>query len=141
MHMSINTNSSLSKLSDTGQTVANADDDIRGRNVKAKDGSDLGTVDDLLIDDQERKVRFLRVEHGGFLGFGDTKSFIPVDAITRITKDDVFIDRSREQVAAAPRYDPDLVSQLGFYGDLYGHYGFVPFWGLGYAYPGYPYYK
>ena len=139
--MSINTNSSLSKLSETGQTVANADDDIRGRNVKAKDGSDLGTVDDLLIDDQERKVRFLRVEHGGFLGFGDTKSFIPVDAITRITKDDVFIDRSREQVAAAPRYDPDLVSQLGFYGDLYGHYGIMPFWGLGYAYPGYPYYK
>ena len=139
--MSLNQNSSLSKLSDTGQTVANADDDIRGRNVKAKDGEDLGTVDDLLIDDQERKVRFLRVEHGGFLGFGETKSFIPVDAITRITKDDVFIDRSREQVAAAPRYDPDLVSQMGFYGDLYGHYGIMPFWGLGYAYPGYPYYK
>jgi sporulation protein YlmC with PRC-barrel domain len=139
--MSLNMNSSLSRLSDTGQTVANADDDIRGRKVKAKDGEDLGTVDDLLIDDQERKVRFLRVEHGGFLGFGETKSFIPVDAITRITKDDVFIDRSREQVAAAPRYDPDLVSQLGFYGDLYGHYGIMPFWGLGYAYPGYPYYK
>ena len=34
--MSLNKNSSLSKLSDTGQTVANADDDIRGRNVKAK---------------------------------------------------------------------------------------------------------
>ncbi|HVC75144.1 MAG TPA: PRC-barrel domain-containing protein [Candidatus Micrarchaeaceae archaeon] len=139
--MSLNPNSSLSKLSDTGQTVANADDDIRGRNVKAKDGEDLGTVDDLLIDDQEGKVRFLRVEHGGFLGFGEAKSFIPVDAITRITKDDVFIDRSREQVAAAPRYDPDLVSQLGFYGELYGHYGILPFWGLGYAYPGYPYYK
>ena len=75
------------------------------------------------------------------LGFGATKSLIPLDAITRITKDDVFIDRSREHVAAAPRYDPDLVSQLGFYGDLYGHYGLVPFWGMGYAYPGYPYYK
>src|SRR5487761_424166 len=63
--MSVNQNASLSKLSDTGQTVANADEDIRGRNVKAKDGQHLGKVDDLLIDDQARKVRFLRVEHGG----------------------------------------------------------------------------
>jgi hypothetical protein len=39
-------------------------------------------------------VRFLRVEHGGLFGFGQTKSFIPVDAITRITDDDVFIDHS-----------------------------------------------
>lgn len=28
--------------------------------------------------------------HGGFLGFGETKSFIPVDAVTHITDDQVF---------------------------------------------------
>src|SRR5450759_5707682 len=89
----------LSKLSASGQTIANADHDIRGRKVKDKDGKDVGKVDDLLIDDQERKVRFLRVEHGGFVGLGETKSFIPVDAITRITADEVFIDHSREHVA------------------------------------------
>ncbi len=85
--MTTQDNVTLSKLSDTGQTVSNAADDIRGRKVKDKDGNDLGKVDDLLIDDQERKVRFLRVEHGGFLGVGETKSFIPVDAITKITDD------------------------------------------------------
>src|SRR5690348_16824706 len=86
----------LSKLSETGQTVASDDEDIRGRKVKDKDGEDVGKVADLLIDDAEHKVRFLLVEHGGFLGIGDTKSFIPVDAITRITADDVFVDQSRE---------------------------------------------
>jgi sporulation protein YlmC with PRC-barrel domain len=128
----------LSKLSASGQTIANADHDIRGRKVKDKAGNEIGTVDDLLIDDEERKVRFLRVEHGGFLGFGETKSFIPVDAITRITADDVFIDHSREHVAGAPRYDPDLVDDLKYYGSLYDHYGYSPFWGMGYTYPGIP---
>lgn len=128
----------LSKLSASGQTIANADHDIRGRKVKDKAGNEIGTVDDLLINDEERKVRFLRVEHGGFLGFGETNSFIPVDAITRITADEVFIDHSREHVAGAPRYDPDLVDDLKYYGSLYDHYGYSPFWGMGYTYPGIP---
>ncbi len=33
------------KLSDSGQTVANAAEDVRGRKVKDKEGKDLGTVD------------------------------------------------------------------------------------------------
>jgi len=138
--MSPNSTATLSKLSDSGRTVASADEDIRGRKVKDKDGHDVGRVDDLLIDGEDRKVRFLRVEHGGFLGFGETKSFIPVDAITRITEDDVFINHSREHVAGAPRYDPDLKDELPYYTGLYGYYGYAPFWGVGYAYPGYPYY-
>jgi len=56
--MTTQDNVTLSKLSDTGQTVSNAADDIRGRKVKDKDGNDLGKVDDLLIDDQERKYVF-----------------------------------------------------------------------------------
>lgn len=32
----------LRKLSDTAQTVASRDDDIRGRDVKDRDGNDLG---------------------------------------------------------------------------------------------------
>ncbi len=139
--MSPNNSATLSKLSDSGQTVASADEDIRGRKVKDKDGHDVGTVDDLLIDDQDRKVRFLRVEHGGILGFGATSSFIPVDAITRITDNDVFINHSREHVAGAPSYDPDLKDDLPYYGGLYGYYGYSPFWGMGYKYPRYPDYR
>lgn len=127
----------LIKLSDTGQTVSDATDDIRGRKVKDKDGNDLGKVDDLLIDDRERKVRFLRVEHGGFLGFGETKSFIPVDAITEITDDDVHVNHSRDHISHAPRYDPELVDAKTYYGNVYEYYGYLPFWGVGYNYPGY----
>ena len=99
----------LSKLSDSGQPVSSSEQDIRGLKVKDKDGNDLGKVEDLLIDDLEHKVRFLLVEHGGFLGMGQTKSFIPVDGITMISNREVHINHSKEHVANAPGYDPKLV--------------------------------
>ncbi len=134
--MTTNSNATIIKLSDSGQTVTPAADDIRGRTVKDKDGEDIGKVHDLLIDDQEHKVRFLLVEHGGFLGFAQTKSFIPVDAITKITDDGVAINHSRGHVAAAPPYDPELVNNPEYHNSIYGHYGYTPYWGLGYSYPG-----
>lgn len=128
-------NSTLIKLSDTGQTVEKPEDDLRGRKVKDKDGNDVGKVHDLLIDDQERKVRFLLVEHGGFLGLGETTSFVPVDAITRISADDVYINHSSEHIVGAPRYDPSLIEDRAYHGSVYGYYGYTPYWGAGYIYP------
>jgi sporulation protein YlmC with PRC-barrel domain len=138
--MSDNT-ATLVKLSDTGQTVADPAEDIRGRTVLDSDGKDVGNVHDLLIDEQEHKVRLLRVEHGGILGFGAIASFIPVDAISRITLDTVYLNQPGKHVAGAPGYDPDLKDQLGDLINMYGYYGYTPFWGPGYMYPGYPYYK
>jgi sporulation protein YlmC with PRC-barrel domain len=129
----------LEKLSDIARTVSREDEDIRGRNVKARDGEDLGEVDDLLVDPTENKVRFLVVASGGFLGMGKTKSFIPVEAVSGITADEVHIDQSRDKIAGAPDYDPDLVEERGYYQDLYGYYGYTPYWAPGYIYPGYPY--
>jgi uncharacterized protein YrrD len=138
--MYMNNTHSLSKLGDTQLTVATSSEDIRGRTVKDKDGNDVGKVEDLLIDDSDHKVRFMQVESGGFLGMGETKSFIPVDAITRISDDEVRINQSREHVAGAPHYAPDL-AQRDYYGSLYDYYGHAPFWGVGYTYPDYPYYR
>ena len=130
---------SLRKLRDTDLTVADASEDVRGRKVFDKRGEEIGDVDDLLIDDRENRVRFLRVASGGFLGLGATKFLVPVDAITGIDAAAVRIDRTREHVAGAPTYDPDLAQGLDYYGGLYGYYGYGPFWAPGYVYPAYPY--
>jgi len=130
---------SLQKLSDIARTVSQDDEDIRGRNVKARDGEELGEVDDLLVDPAENKVRFLVVASGGFLGLGQTKSFIPVEAVSGITADEVRIDQAKDKIACAPTYDPDIVEERGYYEDLYGYYGYTPYWAPGYIYPGYPY--
>ena len=138
--MATSENDTLIKLSDSEQTVSMGDDDIRGRHVKDRAGEDIGKIGDLLIDKGENKVRFLLVESGGFLGIGKDKLFIPVDAITGISDDEVRVDQTREHLAGAPDYDPDLVDERPYYDEVYGYYGYTPYWGAGYAYPAYPYY-
>ena len=132
----------LVKLGDTGKTIADRHEDIRGYTVRAGSGEEIGKVEELLIDVEEEKVRFLMVASGGFLGIGKDKTFIPVDVVKSINEKDteVLIDRSREQIAGAPEYDPDLADVRSYYEGVYGHYGFSPYWSPGYAYPGYPYY-
>jgi sporulation protein YlmC with PRC-barrel domain len=139
----------LVKLGDVGQTVADKDKDIRGRHVVDKNGVKLGKVDALLVDDKEHRVRFLEVETGGFLGIGERKSLIPIDAISSITDHEVHIDQTGSTVASAPAYDPALVNDSpdgpavvddSFWGETYHHYGYTPYWGLGYAYPGFPHF-
>lgn len=129
----------LEKLSDSEQTVETPDEDVRGRKVADTDGNEIGKIEDLLIDAPERKVRFLLVAHGGFLGLGEKKAYVPVDAVTQITADEVFIDQSRERVAEAPVYDPELTDEREYYSSVYGFYGYPPFWGPGYVYPGFPF--
>ena len=135
--------STVRRLRDIGETVARADDDVRGRKVLDNMGNKVGTVEGLMVDDAANKVRFLRVECGGFLGLGATHVMIPVDAITAIASDAVTIDRGGEHLHGAPRYDPALVADFDerYWGDVYGYYGFAPFWGPTYRYPRYPYYS
>ena len=121
----------LVRLRDTDRTVSSSDEDIRGRMDKDKDGRDLGTIEGLLIDEAERKVRFMEVGSGGFLGLGESKSLIPVEAITRVTPEAVYIGHTLQHVAGAPRYDPELVhSELEYFFNLFPYYGYPPSFGL-----------
>lgn len=132
-------NASIIRLSDTHLVLSHPDEDVRGRKVLDADGNDIGEVDDLMIDDQEKKVRFLRVASGGFLGIGEKKVLIPVDVIQKITRDAVQIDRKKEHIAGSPPYDPEVTDQPDW--DVYyAYYGAVPFWAPGYTYPMYPYF-
>jgi hypothetical protein len=117
----------LMRLGDTDQTLAQPDLDIRGRTVRDREGGEIGTVDDLL-DPEEKKVRMLRVAHGGVLGIGATPSFVPVEAVTRVTADEVWVDRSGTEVTQSPRYDPELVDEEPYFTDVYGYYGYLPYW-------------
>ncbi len=128
---------SLYVLGDRGKTVDRSANDVRGLHVKDNKGDRIGKVADLLVDDQQHKVRFLLVEHGGFLGFGQTTSLIPVDAVTKVD-DDVHVDRSGEHVAAAPGYSPDLTQSPAYQSSVYDHYRYAPYWGEGYLDPWFP---
>ncbi len=131
------TPAALVKLRDTNWAVAERADDIRGRRVRDPEGEEVGEIEDLLIDTRERKVRFLQIASGGFLGLGATTFLLPVEAITRIDEEAVHIDQRRERIAGAPPYDPALVDQR-YLSALYGHYGYAPYWAAAGVYPPYP---
>lgn len=129
----------LVKLGDTGLTVADPAEDIRGRKVIDRNGDEVGEIDALYIDQQDTKVRFMQIGAGGFLGIGEKHFLLPVDIIIRIDGNHIHIDKTREFVAGGPAYDPALVSD-DYYRSVYGYYGYAPYWGPGYIYPPYPYY-
>ena len=130
----------LRKLRDTELDVARADEDIRGRKVCDRAGEEIGEVDALLIDDAENRVRLMRVASGGFLGLGQTKFLLPIDAITHIDGEVVRVDQRREHLASSPPYDPELIDRNEYLQKLYSHYGYSPYWTAGYAYPAFPFY-
>lgn len=116
----------LVRLGDTELVPASDTEDIRGRPVVDRDGEDIGDVDELLIDERDKRVRLIEVGSGGFLGIGETKRLIPVEAVTSID-DKVHVDTSRDQVSGSPEYDPKLEHAADYFGSLYGHYGYTPF--------------
>lgn len=127
-------------LNDLGVTPPGLTGDVRGRNLQDQDGNRIGKIDDLLIDAETRQVRFLRVEHGGFLGIAEKHYLVPVDAIAAVDTEDVRIDRPSDKMRTAPGYDPNAAQDRNFYVGLYNWWDFTPFWDEHYVYPPFPMY-
>lgn len=135
-------NRRIVSMNDTDLAPGDPAEDVRDRTVVDVNGDDIGHVEDLMLDQDESKVRFLQVGAGGFLGIGERKFLIPVDAISRIDDDHVYVDRSREHIIAGPDYDPTLVRDdtNALWENTYTYYGYAPFWAPGYISPAYPFY-
>lgn len=129
-----NTRSVLRRIGESGFQIADPAQEIRGRDVLDATDQKLGTVSDLYVDENEKRVRFIEVASGGFLGIGQEKVLVPVDAVRATDTEAVRLGPAREQVSTSPKYDPALVDE-DFVSRTYTHYGYVPFWDRGYVYP------
>jgi sporulation protein YlmC with PRC-barrel domain len=129
----LNARTRLVKLADTKLTI-DPDEDVRGQRVYDRGEQEIGKVADLLVDEAERRVRFIEVESGGVLGIGAKEVLIPVDAISYVGEDGVRVDQTRDRISGAPRYDPSLDEQK-YWTDVYGYWGYNPFWAAGYRPP------
>jgi sporulation protein YlmC with PRC-barrel domain len=137
--MSSNVDSSdakLEKLSDSGLMLDDPAQDIRNRRVIDSRGSTIGHVSAIFIDEDERKVRILELRVGDVLGIGGSHVLLPVDAIKKVTLDNVYVDVTREHVLKSPAFDPLLVArERGNWNPYYGYYGYLPYWDFNYRYP------
>lgn len=128
----------LVPLGDSDRTIADPAADVRGRHLLDANNDEIGKVDDLLVDEDEMRVRFLRAKAGGFLGIGRTHFLIPVDAVAEVDDDAVHIDKDRASLEDVPPYDPDVVREAQDYADIYDWWGFGPYWVPGYVAPAFP---
>jgi sporulation protein YlmC with PRC-barrel domain len=78
---------------------ANPEAYLRGKDVFDPHGQRMGRVEDLYIDRQEREVRFLEVGTGGFLGIGERRFLVPVEAVTRVSEDQVTVEPDTKKEA------------------------------------------
>jgi sporulation protein YlmC with PRC-barrel domain len=92
----------LIRLGDSDFVLQNQEDDLRSKDVYDPEGQRIGSVEDLYIDRREREVRFLEVGAGGFLGIGEKRFLVPVEAVTEVAEDRVTIEPDRTEKVAGP---------------------------------------
>lgn len=93
--------------------------DIAGYHVEALDGS-IGKVDDATYDVGRS---YVVVDTGPWI-FGK-KVMLPAGVIQRVDESDekVWVNRSRDEIKAAPEYDEAMATDPGYFDDLGSYYG------------------
>lgn len=103
---------------------------IKGYTVAATDG-DIGTVSDLLFDDQSWHIRWLVVDTGTW--FTERKVLLPTSTLGHAdTQAERFsVKLTRQQVKDSPDVDTQRPVSRQSESDIYGYYGWSPYWGGG----------
>jgi sporulation protein YlmC with PRC-barrel domain len=120
-------------LGDSDLVLANEDDDVRGMRVLDPNGLRVGEVDEIVVDEEECRARFLVVTSGGIMGLGEDKRLVPVEAVEGVSEE-VHLHQSHDNVRQGAEYDPVLADPPD-YSEVYAHYGYTPFWYPGYTAP------
>ena len=94
--MTTTNTSRLVKLGDTDLTV-------HGKTVIGQSGDEIARVDALLIDGQERKVRFLQNASGGILSIEEQRLLDAIDAVLAVNDNQPVIDHTGKHISGSPR--------------------------------------
>jgi sporulation protein YlmC with PRC-barrel domain len=110
--------SKLVKLSDSEFRLVDRAADVRGLGVFDQNGEQMGSVEDLYVDPEERKVRFLDVAAGGILGLGEKRFLIPVEAVAKIYEDGMMVNQGRDKVSESPLLGTKVVPEAAYGRDV-----------------------
>jgi sporulation protein YlmC with PRC-barrel domain len=98
--------------------------DIRELDVYDINGEQIGSVEDLYVDREAQRPRFLDVSAGGFLGLGKKHFLIPVEEVSRdVGEERVTVNQSRGKVVGSPDFDPEEVPRVDIQRAIYAYYG------------------
>jgi sporulation protein YlmC with PRC-barrel domain len=97
----------MSRVGTVQPTLLSADT-ITGDDVCNLKDEKLGTIQDIMLDIQNGKIRYAVLSSGGFLGMGDRLFAIPWSALKLDSEHKRFtLDVDMERLQAAPGFDKD----------------------------------
>ncbi len=126
--MEIGPRDTLVPLGDSPEPPANRQQDLRGRRVFDRGGEEIGHVRDLLIDGANGQIRLFVVAVDHTVDTTEREFALPVDAISRLQPDRLFVDHHRARVLGAPVYDPQTPPPAEYWDGLFAYYGHEPYW-------------
>jgi sporulation protein YlmC with PRC-barrel domain len=100
--------------------------DLRGLDVYDSNGEQIGTVEDLYVDQEAQFPRFLNVGAGGFLGIGKKHFLVPFEEVSRSVSEEerVVVRQNRDKVLDSPEFDPDEMPEADLQRAVYAYYGY-----------------
>jgi len=105
---------------------------LRGLAIEATDGQ-IGTVDDLLLDDRTWQLRWL-VVHTGLWLLG-RKVLLPLSALGKpsLKTHSFTVQLTKQQVKDSPDVTTDLPVSRQLEARVYDHYNWDPYWQIGFS--------
>lgn len=110
--------------------MLNKASDLIGHSIQAKDG-EIGSLSDLLFDDEHWGIRWLVVETG--VWFTGKKVLLPSSQLKRLQTgaEAIPVDLTKEQVKASPDVDTEKPVTRQMETSVYEHYGWPVYWPVG----------
>lgn len=128
-HESSQTHRSTGTTSEMKHSSMSATGDVRlsklmDADVKSKDGEDLGSLEDLIINPQTGKIEFAVLGRGGFLGIGEKLVPVPWKAMSIQSEEEFSLNVDKEKLRSAPTIDKNYsnLSTPGYTVTIYQFY-------------------
>jgi hypothetical protein len=81
---------------------------VEGTAVVGRDGQSLGTIESFMVDKYSGRVAYAIMSFGGAMGFGQSLFPLPWPLLDYDEENDGYgLDISKEELAAAPRFEPN----------------------------------
>jgi sporulation protein YlmC with PRC-barrel domain len=105
---------------------------ILGYHVRNSAREDLGSLEEIMIDEATGRVAYAVLSFGGFLGLGNKLFAIPWEALALNRQDKEFVlNVDREKLERAPGFDkqhwPDMADR-NWESEIFAYYGCKPYW-------------
>jgi sporulation protein YlmC with PRC-barrel domain len=99
--------------------------DLRGFDVYDTNDDQIGSVEDVYVDREQRQAHLLDVSAGGMLGIGKKHFLVPVEEVKRaVNEKRLTVEHPKEKVMESPEFDPDEGEpKLDLQRAVYAYYG------------------